>query len=250
MSPSKILWSLVIINLVATAGLGFMVLKPAEKSNASDEQMKNYISANAKHIIDSVNTYMAGEQGRGDEQTRAAIKANQDFLYAKGAHPIIGNENGDVTVVEFLDYNCGYCKKAQPIIKELVAKDKNIRVVFIEIPILAESSALAAQWALAADQMGKYEQFHDKLMEHKGPIDENVLTSFAKDVGLNAAKVKELANSQDITGQVGENLAKAREMGINGTPGFIIGDDIIRGYVELGALQASVDKARKAGGKS
>ena len=255
MMCKKVLAGLTIFNLLATAGLAYVVLKPtvtetgSSTASMSDEQIKNYISANPKQIIDSVNAYMAGEQGRSDEQTLASVTANHDFLYAKDAHPALGNLDGDVTIVEFLDYNCGYCKKAQPVLMDLVAKDKNVRLVLIEIPILAESSATAAQWALAANQLGGYGIFHEKLMTHKGPINEEVLTGFAKDANLDPAKVKELANSQDITGQVAKNLAKAQEIGINGTPGFIIGDDIIRGYVDLPALQASVDKARKAAGK-
>ena len=251
MMDKKVLWGLVVFNLLATAAIGYVALKPmittdsASSSASIEDQIKTYISAHPKDIIDSVNAYMAEGQSKSDEQTKAAIATNHDFLYAKDAHPVLGNADGDVTIVEFLDYNCGYCKKAQPVLQDLLNKDKNVRLVLIEIPILAESSATAAQWALAINQMGHYAKFHDALMQHKGPIDETVLSKFATDAGADPVKVKELANSQDITGQLAKNLAKAQEMGINGTPGFIIGEDVIRGYVELPAMQASVDKARK-----
>ncbi len=251
MSSNKILWTLVIINLVATAGLGVVTFQPSllqESSaaiNTSEEQISAYIKDNPKDIIDAVNAYMAGEQDRSEAKTVEALKSEKDFLYNADIHPVLGNPKGDVTIVEFLDYNCGYCKKAYPVMMDTLAKDSNVRLILIEIPILAETSATAAQWALAAHELGHYDAFHKQLMENTVPISEDLLATFAKNAGIDVDKIKTLAASGEIVAQVGENLAKAQAIGINGTPGFIIGDTVIRGYVEGPAIKAAIEQARK-----
>jgi len=254
MSCNKILWALVGINLVATAGLGYVTFKPevlqggaSATLSGSEEQISAYIKDNPKEILDAVNAYMAGEQDRSEERTVEALKTEKDFLYNTDLHPVLGNPEGTVSIVEFLDYNCGYCKKAYPIIEETIAKHKNVRVILIEIPILHETSALAAHWALAAKELGHYELFHKELMTNSSPITEELLTGFANKAGIDAAKLKELADSEGIKAQVSENLAKAQAIGINGTPGFIIGDNVIRGYVEYPAMKAAIEQVEKAG---
>lgn len=254
MSCNKILWALVGINLVATAGLAYVTFTPSAVQGSAtssvsglDEQISAYIKDNPKEIMESVNAYMAGEQDRSEERTKEALKTEKDFLYNTDIHPVLGNPDGTVSIVEFLDYNCGYCKKAYPIIEETIAKHKNVRVILIEIPILHETSALAAHWALAAKELGHYDTFHKELMTNTSPITEELLTGFATKAGIDAAKLKELANSDGIKAQVSENLAKAQAIGINGTPGFIIGDNIIRGYVEYPAMKAAIEQTEKTG---
>lgn len=251
MSSNKILWTLVIVNLVATVGLGAYILTPRSGGSSSAElsggegQISAYIKDNPKEIIDAVNAYMAGEQDRSNAASLESIKSNKDFLENGKIHPVLGNPKGDVTLVEFLDYNCGYCKKAYPVVMEAIQKDPKLRVVLIEIPILHETSALAAQWALAAHKLGGYEKFHQQLMENTVPISAELLATFAKTAGLDVDKMKEAATSGEIVEQVGQNLSKAQEMGINGTPGFIIGDNVIRGFVEYPGLKSAIDEARK-----
>lgn len=247
----KALWGLLILNLLATAGVGAYVYTSQAKAPAQDAaaagidgSIKTWVEANPQVIVESVQKLMSGQQEQNNAQSLEKVKANHDFLYNDARHPVLGNKDGDVTVVEFLDYNCGYCKKAYGPVMELIEKDPNVKVVLIEIPILAESSELAARWALAAHDQGQYGAFHKALMENHAPISEETLTSMAEAAGLNVAEIKAKADSEDVKKAVAENLAKSQEIGVNGTPGFIIGNEIIRGYIEYPEMKAAVDKAR------
>lgn len=241
----KLLWAGVILSLVSSGALWYKQLSPAQSGgDSTNAAIKKWIDENPADIMASVQKHMEGQQANAEAGAGEAVKANADFLYGEGRHPVMGNPSGDVTIVEFLDYNCGFCKKAHGPLQQLIAKDKNVKIVLVELPILHETSGLAARWALAADELGGYESFHGALMEHRGPINEEVLSGFATAAGLDPAKVKAAAEEKDKTDEINENLAKAQEMTISGTPGFIIGDQIIRGYVELPALEAAVASAR------
>lgn len=237
MNSTRILWILVVINLLVTAFLGYFLW--------SGKAVEKWVVANPLVIFDAVNNHLQGNTKEAEAKAADALKSNHAFLYEDDRHPVLGNRNGDVTIVEFLDYNCGYCKKAYEVLAQVIAEDANVKVVLIEIPILHESSGLAARWALAANRLGNYAEFHKSLMQHKGPITEEILTGFAQNAGLDAAKVKELAETPEIGAIVGENLQKANEMGISGTPGFIIGEQIIRGYVEAPVMKQVIAETRK-----
>lgn len=234
---TRILWILVVINLLLTGFLGYCVW--------SGKAVESWVKANPQTIFDAVNEHLQGKGEAAEAKTIETVKQNHAFLYEDTRHPSIGNPDGKTTIVEFMDYNCGYCKKAYDVLTQVIADDPDLRVVLIEIPILHETSGLAARWALAANRLGNYTEFHKSLMHHKGPINEEVLSGFAKDAGLDAAKVKELAETQEIGATVAENLQKAQEIGINGTPGFIIGDQIVRGYIEAPAMKAAIAEMRK-----
>ena len=128
---------------------------------------------------------------------------------------------------------------------QVLADDPNVKVTMIEIPILHETSGLAAKWAVAAFQLGGYAPFHQSLMHHKGPIDEAVLSKFAKDAKLDVKKVKEIADAPATSALISENLQKATAIGISGTPGFIIGDQLFRGYIEAPVMKAAIAEARE-----
>lgn len=238
---NKILWAVLVLNLLATGGLGYHVLG---NKGVNEEAMNQYISTHAQVILDSVNAHLQGTQAQTEEQAAAKIKDYKDFLYNDDRHPSLGSKDATFTVVEFLDYNCGYCKKAYETIAEILKSDKNVRFVLIEIPILHESSALAAKWALAAHDQKGYVEFHKQLMENKGPITEERLAEFAKKAGLDVAKIKEVAASDAIAALIDENLKVATEIGISGTPGFLVGDEIVRGYLPYEAMKATIEKHR------
>jgi protein-disulfide isomerase len=234
----KLLWGIVALNVLFTAFLGYTVL--------SGSAFRIYIEDHPKEIMDSVQRHMETAQADANESANENLKANQDFLLNDPRHPFLGNPKGDVTIVEFLDYNCGYCKKAYPSLEQLIAEDKDVRVVLIELPILHETSALAARWALAAHDQGGYAAFHKSLMEHRGPITEEVLTTFATAANLDVAGIKAKADSPEVSNVLAENAKKSMELNIQGTPGFIIGENVIRGFVELPVLKEAVKAARDA----
>jgi len=145
--------------------------------------------------------------------------------------PEAGNPDGDVTLVEFFDYNCGYCKKAFSAVQEVLEKDKKVRVVFKEFPILGPSSETAAKWALAAGKQKKYFEFHKKLMNNKSPIDDVLLEKIAKDIGMDVDQAKKDTGSADVLKQIEDNRSLASSLGLGGTPAFVIGEEVVPGMM-------------------
>lgn len=195
-------------------------------------------------IVKGLDAYQANEQKKQEEQARAAIKDNKEALMGVG-QPSAGNAKGDVTIVEFFDYNCGYCKRALPDIQALLKEDKNIHFVFKDLPILGPTSVTAAQWALAAHKQGRYFDYHAALMEFQGPKEEANLEKIATDLKLDVAKMKTDANSPEIKTTIEKEQALAEKLGINGTPAFIIGDELYPGFIGADGFKAAIAKARK-----
>lgn len=201
----------------------------------------DYLMNNGDVILQSVNDYQT--KGMAAEQAKA-LDANRDKLYKDDGVPTAGNENGDVTVVEFFDYNCGYCKRVVGDVNTLIKDDKNVKVVFFDYPILGPTSTTAAHWALASDKQGKYLEYHTALLENQGPLNEQVLEEKAKAVGLDVEKLKADADSEEVKAQIESNLELARSMNITGTPAFIIGDNVIPGAIPLESMKTSVQQVR------
>ena len=141
---------------------------------AMEDFVRNFILDNPEILMESVNRFRDKEVKKKEEQSISVLKENMNFL-SKPQHPQIGNPKGDITVVEFFDYNCGYCKHALKSVQELTQKDKNVKVVFMEFPILSATSTLASKWALAANMQGKYWAFHQAVLESNSPKDDDNL---------------------------------------------------------------------------
>jgi protein-disulfide isomerase len=239
--------------LALAVGLGLGVAPAyaaddAAKGLTKDDVEKivhDYIVANPKLIMDSVDDYQkAAMQKRSQE----GMKKNKDVLTKDAHSPEAGNPKGDVTMVEFFDYNCHFCKAAFPAIQSLLEKDKNVRVVFKEFPILGPSSETAAKWALAADKQKKYYEFHSAMMNNKEQITDELLEKVAKDVGMDVAQAKSDVASPEMLVQIEKNRALASDLGLNGTPAFIIGDEVSPGAISLEAMQKRISDARNAAG--
>jgi len=238
------------LSLAAVACIG---LAPAWAADASapaltkdqvEQIVHDYIVNNPKIIMDSVDSYMKRAQ---ETQSSEGIKKNQDTLAKDTSSPSAGNPDGDVTVVEFFDYNCHFCKGAFPALQSVIAKDKKVRVVFKEFPILGPSSETAAKWALAAQKQKKYYEFHTAMMNNKEPIDDGLLERVAKSVGMDVAKAKQDITSPEILAQLSKNRTLAGELGISGTPAFIIGDQISRGAIPQESMEENIATVRAGG---
>lgn len=204
--------------------------------------VRDFIVNNPQLILSSVDDY---QKRTMEEQQTAAVKSNQDRLYRNERSPFIGNEKGDVTIVEFFDYNCGYCKKVLPEIEALVKEDKNVKIVFKELPILGPSSELAAKWALAAHRQNKYFEFHSRLMKHQGQINADVLTRVASEAGLNIDKAREDAEGTEILIALEQNRGLAAQMNINGTPAFVLGEEIVPGALPISEMKVKIQEIRR-----
>lgn len=217
--------------------------KPMDKA-AIEAIIKDYIMNNPDVVIKSVEAYGKRSEEESNQRGLEAIKQNSDWLYKNPMHAEAGNPKGSVTIVEIFDYNCGYCKTALKDMMTLLEEDKDLRVIFIELPVLGPSSLEAAIWALAANKQKMYLPFHISLMRHKGPLNDEVILDYAKKSGLNIDKLKKDREDPKIKEILTENQDKAFQFGISGTPAFIIGETVIRGYPGSDALKNAVTEAR------
>ena len=179
-----------------------------------------------------------------DRDTAKAIADNRDAITTPVGDAWAGNARGDVTVVEYFDYNCGYCRASLPTIDKLVASDPNIRVVFRDLPILAPSSGFAAQMSVAAARAGHFKPFHDALYA-AGQVTDASIAASARKAGIDPATLSRDAQSPAVVDIVRQNLAAQRALGLTGTPSFVIGDRLLTGAQPLEDLQAAIADARK-----
>ncbi len=207
--------------------------------------IQDYIKDNPEKIFEALLTYQ--QKQREDAENLAKGKIPEHLPYLSGTDmPSAGNPQGDVTVIEFFDYNCGYCKHAISDIKQILDKDKNVRFVFHDMPILGETSGLVARWANAAGKQGKFFEFHQAAMEHSGGFDEAVLSNFAKDLKLDVERMKKDAADPAIDEAISKAMSAGREMGIQGTPAFIINGKLYPGYLGEDGLKKAIEEARAA----
>ena len=230
--------------LMAVAFLGFAQMASAQQM--TNEQVKQLaleaILENPQIIMQAVAIL---EQR---ERERAASGANTVRLQLEQDpnSPNLGNPDGDVTVIEFFDYNCPYCRKAGQTVQELLASDANVRVIYREWPILGEDSVFASRAALAARTQGKYEEFHWALMNGEGRASEASILKLARDLGLDVEKLQADMTSPAVEAHIAQSSALARTLGFTGTPAFIVGDRTAPGMLSTDEITAMVAEARAA----
>lgn len=193
----------------------------------------------------------AADQRARAEAQRVAIRQNGEALFADAADPVRGNPRGDVTIVEFFDARCPYCKQMQPAMDALLRRDPNVRVVTKDLPILGPSSVVAARALLASQRQGRYAAYYDALMSLRTEPTEAVLREQAQRVGLDWARLRRDMEDPAIAERIAANLRLAHALGVEGTPALVIGSGpatahLVPGAVELGQLERMVAEARAA----
>ncbi|WP_270937689.1 DsbA family protein [Falsiroseomonas oryzae] len=188
----------------------------------------------------------AAERRERSEMQRAAVARLSDQLLRDPADPVRGNPRGDVTIVEFFDARCGFCKQLHPAMEALLRRDANVRVVMKDLPILGPNSVLAARALLAAQRQGRYAQLHDALLTLRGEPTEAVLRQQAERVGLDWSRLRRDMEDSAIARRIEANLQLAQALGIEGTPALVIGGQLVPGAVDLPALERMVAEARAA----
>lgn len=244
------------VAIVALTVLNFSGAAQAADSKAMTKEevqtiIHDYIMENPQVIMESFEKFQRKQVEERMGKAKENIDKYQKELTQNPMAPVAGNPNGDVTVVYFFDYNCGYCKRAFPTISKLIDEDKKVRVVLKELPILGPSSELAAKYALAVHNIdkGKYFAYHSELMKFTGEKTEASLTEMAKKVGIKEDKLKEAVAKPEIGEYINSVRELAQNIGIGGTPAFVVGKELIPGAVDLDALKAQVQAARSAAGK-
>lgn len=176
--------------------------------------------------------------------SKATLTAMRKDLLNAPLSPSQGNPKADVTIVEFFDFKCGYCKRVSPVLHEILKTDPNVRVVFKQLPVLGPDSIFAAQVALAVAKQGKYDLFHDALMSAEA-LDETTVFALVDKHGLDTAKLRQDMLSPDIKSELEANLAMSAPLGITGTPGFVIGDTIAPGALDIQTMRQMIAAARQ-----
>jgi len=210
--------------------------------------IKNYLVAHPEVVEDAMTELSKRQAAAETEKHQATIAKNADAIFNSPRGVTIGNKDGDVTFVEFFDYNCGYCKRAMADMLELMKTDPKLKVVLKEFPVLGPGSVEAAQVAVAArmqDPVGKkYLEFHQKLLGGRGQADKARAMAAAKDAGFDMARLEKDLASPEVRATIEENFKLAEDMGMNGTPSYVIGKEVVVGAVGLDGLKEKIGVAR------
>ena len=213
------------------------------EKKAIESIVTDYLLEHPEIILRALQVLEEREQAAKAAQEKSALAANRDALERDPNSPVAGNPKGDVTVVEFFDYRCPYCKRVGPVVERLRKEDANIRIVYKEWPILGPASMFAAKAALAAREQEKYVEFHEKVMAARTVTETSVLSA-AKELGLDLDKLRADMETPEVENHIRQTMELARALGINGTPAFVIGDRLIPGAADFAALSKAVAEAR------
>lgn len=220
----------------------------AEERAAFGAEVRAYLMEHPEVILEAVN--LLEQQQAADEANRdvAMVAANLEELHNDGYSWVGGNPEGDITLVEFMDYRCGYCRKAAPEVAKLLQADGNIRLIVKEFPILGEASVFASRFAVATKQVAgdeAYEQVHDALIEISSELNEVTLRRLAEGLSIDADAILAAMDSDAVTDELRRTRALAQNLAISGTPTFVLGNQLLRGYLPADQMKILVDEQRE-----
>jgi len=242
-------------SLLAAAAISVAGVTAASAQTFSEPQrgeiekiVRDYLLKHPEVLQEVMQELEKKQQTAEAEKARSAVKTHAEALFNSPRQVTLGNPQGDVTFVEFFDYNCGYCKRALGDMTALMSKDPKLKVVLKEFPVLGPGSVEAAQVAVAVrmqDKSGKkYMEFHQKMLLGRGQADKARALAVAKEIGLDMTRMEKDLKSEEITATLQESAKLAEALGLNGTPSYVIGNDVVIGAVGLDALGRKVEAAR------
>jgi protein-disulfide isomerase len=244
--------------LVAAACSAFLAIATPQISQADEltagqkseveRILRDYLIAHPEVIQDAMAELDKRQSAADAEKHKATINQNAATIFSSPRQVVLGNPDGNVTFVEFFDYNCGYCKRAMDDMLTLLKDDPKLKIVLKEFPVLGPGSVEAAQVAVAVrmqDKTGKkYLEFHQKLLGGRGQADKARAIAVAKDVGLDMARLEKDLASAEVKATLQESFKLAESLGLNGTPSYVIGDNVVVGAVGLESLKEKVNTSR------
>jgi protein-disulfide isomerase len=243
----KNLFSILTLGAIALLSLP-QTVKAQDFSDSQKAELQkmfnDYLMNNGEVILESVNKFQAVQMAEKEKEQNEKASSFMQKIKKDTSLPVTGNKDGDITIVEFFDYNCGYCRKALTEIEKLLKDDNKVKIVFIDMPILGPPSAEAAKWSLAATKQDKYFEYHKEIMNHSGPKDDENLKKLAEKIGLDVKKLEKDKDSADVQKMISSNLEMARGLGIQGTPGFIVETEVARGFITAGQMQKMIADIR------
>lgn len=228
---------------------------PVSAQSLTDQQKQEMGNFIRSYLLEhpEILREMADKLEQKDQQEEQVARTEglakqKDIVFRYDGDAVIGNPEGDVTIVEFMDYNCGWCKRSVGEVQALVEKDKNLRIVMKEFPIFGQHSEFAAKAALASIRQGKYWPFHQAMFAHEGQVTDEVVLAIAAEQGLDVEKLTQDMKDQKILDTVSTNYDLAKTLKLNGTPAFIVDDKVFPGYLPLDQLEAAIAEVRAGGG--
>lgn len=235
----------------ATTGMAQETMTDAERE-AFRAEVRAYLIENPEVLIEAMDALQSRQQAAAADQEKTTLADNHDAIFNDGVSWVGGNPNGDVTVVEFLDYRCGYCRKAWQEVDELVKTDGNIRFVMKEFPILGEQSVISSRFAIAVHMLHgdeAYRTAHDALISLRADATPESMERLAGDLGYDWEPIKAKMDAAEVTAVIEANHALAQKLDISGTPTFVVDGTMVRGYVPLdGMRQIIADERTKSEG--
>ncbi|HFA59675.1 MAG TPA: DsbA family protein [Rhodospirillales bacterium] len=216
----------------------------AREEQAIRDIVADYLRQNPEIILEAVRILRERQARAESAEVRRTIRQLRDRLERDPNSPVGGNPDGDVTIVEFFDYRCPYCKRVAPTVRELLERDGNIRMVYKEWPILGPDSEFAARAALAARKQGRYLELHERLMGSKR-VDEESVMAAARELGLDLERLRADMRAPETEAHLAATMELANRLGITGTPAFVVGEELIPGMASRATLEKLVARARE-----
>lgn len=217
---------------------------PAARDRVAIERVvRTYLLEHPEILPEAMERLQAKETAKADAAAQKALASEGAAIARPFAGAFGGNPNGDVTVVAFLDYNCGYCRASLPAIAELVQRDPKVRIVYREYPVLGQESIIAARWALAAALQGKFKPFHDALYA-AGRVNDASLATAASAAGLDMTRATQASASGAVENEIANNHRFGQQLGMTGTPAWVVGSRVLHGQQDYARLAEAVAEAR------
>jgi protein-disulfide isomerase len=240
--------TIAIIGLTSWQSICFAQTKSFDTSQIGEikEIVRNYLLQNPGIIREVLTALEKSDQEDRVATIATAISDNRKELHATADGMMLGNPDGDVTMVEFFDYNCGYCKRATPDLLALLETDGKLRVILKEFPILSQDSVIAARASIAAAKQGRYLDFHTRLMSAKGVANEARTIQIAEQLGLDIELMRKDMRNQETKQIIAQSKELASKIGISGTPAYIVGETLIPGAIGIDSLRQVIAQVRAA----
>lgn len=220
-----------------------------QSAEAIEQIVHDYLLAHPEVLVEALQIWQAQQAANAKTRERHVIMALSDEIYADPTSPVGGNTDGALTIVEFFDYQCGYCRHVAPLVAQLLQEHNDLRIIYKEFPILGPESLVAARAALASRAQGKYDQFHEALMALEGSLSLDAIMTAAESSGLDVERLAREMDDPSIDAILTRNHSLARRLDIRGTPAFVLDGELIRGAPTFAMLTQLVEEARTRTGE-
>ena len=242
----------ILLAAVFAVGMGWLAISASAQRAVSEpgldefeQRVRDYLLKNPEVIMEALQILQERQRAAQAENLKRTIAERSAEILNDPAAPVGGNPSGDITLVEFFDYNCPYCRRVAPTVSGLIEDDPSLRVVYKEFPILGPGSQFAARAALASRTQGKYLAFHEALMSAGQQVNEDSVIDIARRVGLDVERLTRDMGDPEIEAAIARNLELANALGVTGTPAFVIGDQVVPGAVDRAILEGLITQARR-----